>query len=65
MVEHDSHETSNMYPNLSVPISDQQQFRLNKTNEIRNYFIAEIKERELMSKRLVNILLFFTILISH
>ena len=65
MVEHDSHETSNMYPNLSVPISDQQQFRLNKTNEIRNYFIAEIKERELMSKRLVNILLLFTILISH
>ena len=65
MVEHDSHETSNMYPNLSIPISDQQQFRLNKTNEIRNYFIAEIKERELMSKRLVNILLFFTILISH
>ena len=65
MVEHDSHETSNMYPNLSVPISDQQQFRLKKTNEIRNYFIAEIKERELMSKRLVNILLLFTILISH
>ena len=65
MVEHDSHETSNMYQNLSVPISDQQQFRLNKTNEIRDYFIAEIKERELMSKRLVNILLFFTILISY
>ena len=29
-----------------------QQFRLNKINEIKNYFIAEIKERELMSKRL-------------
>ena len=29
-----------------------QQFRLNKINEIENYFIAEIKERELMSKRL-------------
>ena len=28
------------------------QFRLNKINEIKNYFIAEIKERELMSKRL-------------
>ena len=28
------------------------QFRLNKINEIENYFIAEIKERELMSKRL-------------
>ena len=29
-----------------------QQFRLNKINEIKGYFIAEIKERELMSKRL-------------
>ena len=29
-----------------------QQFRLNKINEIENYFIAEIKEREIMSKRL-------------
>ena len=27
-------------------------FRLNKINEIKYYFIAEIKERELMSKRL-------------
>ena len=31
---------------------DNQKFRLNKINEIKNYFIAEIKERELMSKRL-------------
>ena len=29
-----------------------QQFRLNKINEIENYFIAEIKNRELISKRL-------------
>ena len=29
-----------------------QQFRLNKINEIENYFIAEIKEREVMSKKL-------------
>ena len=29
-----------------------QQFRLNKINEIKDYFVAEIKERELMSKRL-------------
>ena len=28
-----------------------QQFSLNKINEIGSYFIAEIKERELMSKR--------------
>ena len=31
---------------------DNQQFRLNKINQIKDYFIAEIKERELMSKRL-------------
>ena len=29
-----------------------QQFRLNKINEIKDYFIAENKERKLMSKRL-------------
>ena len=38
-------DCSNICPNLS----DQQQFRLNKTNEIKDYFVAEIKERELMS----------------
>ena len=41
-----------MYPNLGVSLSNQQQFRLNKINEIKDYFVAEIKERELMSKRL-------------
>ena len=39
-------------PLNAVPLNDQQQFRLNKTNEIKDYFVAEIKERELMSKRL-------------
>ena len=33
-------------------MSDQQHFRLNKINEIKDYFVAEIKEKELMSKRL-------------
>ena len=42
-----------MYPNLNpISLSDQLQFRLNKINEIKDYFVAEIKERELMSKRL-------------
>ena len=41
-----------MYPNLTSNLSNDQQFRLNKINEIRDYFVAEIKERELMSKRL-------------
>ena len=42
-----------IYPNLNaIPLSHQQQFRLNKINEIKDYFVAKIKERELMSKRL-------------
>ena len=42
-------ETNNIYPNLSPTLSNNQQFRLNKTNEIKDYFDGEIKERELMS----------------
>ena len=41
-----------MYPNLSPNISYDQQFRLNKINEIKDSFVAEIRERELMSKNL-------------
>ena len=36
-------ETSNL---------NNKEFRLSKVIEIKNYFIAEIRERELMSKRL-------------
>ena len=43
MSECNSIETSNL---------DNRQFRLNKINEIKDYFIAKIKEREIMSKRL-------------
>ena len=53
MAEHDLHETSNMYSNLIANTSNDQQFRLNKINKIKDYFIAEIKERELMSKNLI------------
>ena len=35
-IEHNSIDTLNIH---------NQQFRLNKINEIKNYFIAEIKER--------------------
>ena len=52
MSECNSYETHNIYPNLGVPLSDQQQFMLNKINEIKDYFVAETKERKLMSKRL-------------
>ena len=48
-VECNSH---NIYPNLSVKPSNDQQFRLNKINEVKDCFIAEIKEREIMSERL-------------
>ena len=47
MVKCNFHETHNIYPNLN----DQQQFRFNKINETNDYFVAEIKERELISKR--------------
>ena len=45
-------ETNNIYPDLSATPLNDQQFRLNRINEIKDYFVAEIKERELMSKRL-------------
>ena len=35
-----------------ILFNDQQQFRLNKVNEVKDYFIDDIKERELMSERL-------------
>ena len=38
----------NIYPNLN----DQQQFRLNKISKVRDYFIAEIRERKLISKNI-------------
>ena len=47
-IKHDFRETPDIYPN----ILNDQQCGLNKINEIKDYFIAEIKERELMSKNL-------------
>ena len=51
-IKHDFHETPNMYPNLNANISNEQQFRLNKINEINDYFLAEIRERELIGKNI-------------
>ena len=42
----------NAIPLSAIKHLNNQQFRLNKINEIKNYFIEEIKEKELMSKRL-------------
>ena len=41
-IEHNSIDTLNL---------NNQQVRLNKISEIEDYFITEIKERELMSKK--------------
>ena len=43
----DEYNSPNIDPNLN-----DQQFRLNKIIEVRDYFIGEIQDRELMSKRL-------------
>ena len=51
-------ETHNMYPNLN---SNDQQFRLNKFNEIKDYFVAENRERELMSKNFSKYIAFLSI----
>ena len=59
MAECNSYETHNIYPKLGVPLRDQEQFRLNKIKEIKDYFAAEIKERELMNKRLSKYIAFF------
>ena len=49
-IEHDSIDTSNL---------NNQQFRLNKIRKIEDYFTAEIKERELMSKKRSKYISFF------
>ena len=46
----DFHETPNMYPDLSetplnIQLNDQEHFKLNKINETKDQFVAEIKER--------------------
>ena len=56
-LEHGFHKTPNMYPNLnaiplSANISNEQQLRLNKVNEIKDYLLAELRERGLISKNL-------------
>ena len=53
----DFNKTPNIYPNLNgIPlnanVSNEQQFRLDKTNAIKDYFSAETKERELISKNI-------------
>ena len=54
-IEHNSVDTSNL---------NNQQSRLNKISKIENYFIPEIKERELMSDKLDKYISFLIILIN-
>ena len=55
-IEHNFIDTRNL---------NNQQFRLNKISAIENYFIAEIKEAEIMSKKINKyIYLFFITLIN-
>ena len=39
-------------PNMNPNLNDKPNFRLSKINEVKGYFIAKIREKELMSKRL-------------
>ena len=48
----DFNKTPDIYPSLSTIPSNEQEFWLNKINEIKNYFLAEIRERKLISKKL-------------
>ena len=54
----------NSIESIDTPNLNNQQFRINKISEIEEYFIAEIKERKLMSKNSVNIFLFLITLIN-
>ena len=49
----------NSIESIYTPNLNNQQFRLNKINEIEEYFIAAIKEKELMSKKLSKYISFF------
>ena len=49
-IEHSPIDISNL---------NNQQFRLSKISKVKDYFIAEINERELMSKKRSKYILFF------
>ena len=51
-VKHDFHETPNIYSNSTAKISNEQQFRLNKIIENKDYFLVEIRERERISEKI-------------
>ena len=48
----DFDKTPTIYPNLSAIPWNEKQFRVNKINENKYHFLAEIRERELISKNI-------------
>ena len=58
MVESNSIESIE-HNSIDTPNLNNQQLRLNKISEIEDYFITEIKERELKSKKLSKYISFF------
>ena len=53
----DFNKTPNIYLNLSAALlnaisSNEQQFRINKINEVKDYFLAQVRERELTSRKI-------------
>ena len=64
-IKNDFYKTPNIFTNLNAKISNAQQFRLNKINEIKNYFLAEIRERELISKNIRKYIVSLDILINY
>ena len=57
-----------MYPNLNANISNEQQLKLNKINQIKDYLLAKIRERELINKNLskyIALLFLLSILVNY
>ena len=59
MDQYKSVKTTKLYPNL-----DNQQFKLDNISKVKDYFISDIKGRELMSKNLSKYVVSLNILIN-
>ena len=51
-IKHDFNKTPTIYLNLNAIPSKEQQFTLNRIKEIKDCFLAETREKELISKNL-------------
>ena len=43
-IKHDFHKTPNIYPNLNANISNEQQFRLSKINQLKIIFQLRLEK---------------------